>query len=367
MNLQEFEMQFQKPVQSAGESQQVTEKTFKGSSRASPDVEDEAISTPLHPQPLQSSPRSPEFEDEAYRSWNCSWMGLDSFNSPIIMTSEANLATEDSGFSKYPKHQGGFSELTFKGIMTGDKSSSRTEDLPSVPENDEGSWTASIAQLINEEQTDEHVAGTLNEVSNRPQTTETASMAIKDTNEPTLATALPSKVSYTPPAQTNSLDDFVTDDSSESSTPGSEEPDTLSFSFKKQELLQTLMKTFYDQLCPSWRYSARGSVTSVGAAESTRSSTSSAGQESTSLSRGRTEKPTLKRRADDEGLPPGGGGDDGEERKRRPKSALEPQIYDNARKFACPFFKYDPNKYSRVGSCTGPGFTSVSRVKFVLP
>src|SRR5271154_1625791 len=251
-------MQFLELAESAGESQQVTEKMLKGSGRAPPNVEDEAISTSPHPPVFSIT--TPEFfssyalfKDEAYASW-----------------------------------------------MT-----SRSED--------------------DEEQIDEHVAETLNEVSNRPQSTENASITIKDTNEPTLAITLPPKVSYTPLAQTNSIGDFATDEtiSSESSTSGNEEPDegnALSFSFKKQELLQTLMKIFYTQLSPSWRYTAKGSITSVGAAESTRSSGCSAGQESASPSQGGTEKPTLKRRADEDGLPPGDGGDEDGRRKKRLKS-----------------------------------------------
>jgi len=86
----------------------------------------------------------------------------------------------------------------------------------------------------------------------------------------------------------------------------------------------------------------------------------------TNLSQGRTDRLILKQRADDDGMPPGDGGDEDGRRKKRLKSSLEPQNYDNARKFACPFFKYDLNIYSRFGSCTGPGFISVSRVKFVL-
>jgi hypothetical protein len=81
-------------------------------------------------------------------------------------------------------------------------------------------------------------------------------------------------------------------------------------------------------------------------------------------SQGRAEKPALKRGRDDEDSPPRDGGDEDGMRKRNFKSSLEPQKYDDDRKFACPFFKYDPNIYSRFGSCTGPGFASVSRVKF---
>lgn len=301
-------MQFLEPAESAGQSQRVTEIMLKGSGRASLNVEDEAISTSPHPPP---SPREifssyPSIEDETYSSNPSSFIP---YGSP---GSEATQLTNQ-----------GFLEETSDGVFY------------------------------------------------RYQCAESASIAIKDTNEPTLAVTLPPKVSYTPLAQTNSIGDFVTDESVSSapSTSENEEPDegnALSFSFKKQELLQTLMKIFYTQLSSSWRYTAKGSVTSVGATESTRSSGSSAGQESTSLSRDKTERPALKRRADEDGLPPGDGGDEDGRRKRRLKSP-EPQIYSNTRKFACPFFKYDPNRYCSVGSCIGPGFTSVSRVKFVLP
>jgi hypothetical protein len=323
-------MRLLKSAESAGKPQLVTEKMPKGSGRASPNVEDEAIWTFPYP------PVSPITET-----------GYISF----CRLSEESPMTITRHFSSYPL----FDDETY-----------HTLTYPSIEEE--------VAPLTNEGQIDKlfQMPEMSDEVSNRPQSTENTSIVIKDTNELTSAITLPWKASYAPLAQTNSIGDFVTDESISSgpSTSENEEPDeenALSFSFKKQELLQALMKIFYTQLSPSWRYTAKGFITSVGAAESTRSSGSSAGQESTSPTRGRTERPALKRRADEDSLPPGDGGDEDGRRKRRLKSTPEPQVYSNTRKFACPFFKYDPSRYCSVGSCIGPGFTSVSRVKFVLP
>jgi hypothetical protein len=59
--------------------------------------------------------------------------------------------------------------------------------------------------------------------------------------------------------------------------------------------------------------------------------------------------------------------DDGENSdKKKPKPSMTPDQSDFVTSlFACPYYKKDPKAYCRVGSCTGPGFKGVSRVKFV--
>ncbi|RBR11162.1 hypothetical protein FVER53590_29903 [Fusarium verticillioides] len=52
-------------------------------------------------------------------------------------------------------------------------------------------------------------------------------------------------------------------------------------------------------------------------------------------------------------------GKDGDtSRKRSKKRANESGL-----KFACPFFKHDPERYKTTRSCMGPGWTNVHRVK----
>jgi hypothetical protein len=241
-------------------------------------------------------------------------------------------------------------------------------DSPSDLEEEEGSHDISTTQSANEEQTDSRTAWMWNEL--RYRSMETTSIRYPRTDEPNVSTARRLKSDHTLPVRTNSIEEFATDEtiSSASSASGNEdfdEGEASIFSFKKQNLLQSLMKTFYTQLSPFWRHFAKGSVTSVGAGGSNRSSSSSAGQKATTQSQGKTEKPTLKRCSDNKGVPPGDGEDGDGARKKSFKSPLDPQSHDNARKYACPFFKYDPKIYSKFGSCIGPGFTSVSRVKFV--
>ncbi len=78
-----------------------------------------------------------------------------------------------------------------------------------------------------------------------------------------------------------------------------------------------------------------------------------------------TRKSISKRRVNNEDLSSGEGGDEDEDRKRL-KRSLGSQGQDGARKFACPFFKYDPGTHCKFGSCTGPGFTLVSRIKYAI-
>ncbi|KAH9988127.1 hypothetical protein F4779DRAFT_632307 [Xylariaceae sp. FL0662B] len=69
-----------------------------------------------------------------------------------------------------------------------------------------------------------------------------------------------------------------------------------------------------------------------------------------------------KRRLDgDNQDDPSGGGDEHDPDRggsKRAKKDVEPE-----RKWACPFYKHDPRKYSKHRSCTGPGWPSLHRLK----
>jgi hypothetical protein len=68
-----------------------------------------------------------------------------------------------------------------------------------------------------------------------------------------------------------------------------------------------------------------------------------------------------KRSNDDGSFPPPDEKDDG---NKRPRMHLSSSRDDSSnRRFACPFFKHNPIKYSQKGSCTGPGFRSISHLK----
>lgn len=61
-----------------------------------------------------------------------------------------------------------------------------------------------------------------------------------------------------------------------------------------------------------------------------------------------------KRSNEDGSFPPADEKDDG---NKRPRMHLSSSGDDSSnRRFACPFFKHNPMKYSQKGSCTGPGF-----------
>lgn len=63
-----------------------------------------------------------------------------------------------------------------------------------------------------------------------------------------------------------------------------------------------------------------------------------------------------------------GGSDDSDHdgrrkrQKQQPDNTTKPE-HCNGRKFACPYFKKNPHKYSRWTSCPGPGWDEVHRVK----
>jgi hypothetical protein len=71
-----------------------------------------------------------------------------------------------------------------------------------------------------------------------------------------------------------------------------------------------------------------------------------------------------KRSNSDGRFPPSDDQDDG---NKRPRILLSsPEEDSSSRRYACPFYKHNPIKYSQRGSCTGPGFKSISHLKYVL-
>ena len=74
---------------------------------------------------------------------------------------------------------------------------------------------------------------------------------------------------------------------------------------------------------------------------------------------------TLKRRRGFDGSdPPDDGQDDDDEQGKRRKmgSLSRPNIFPGVR-YACPYFKHDPDKYTNCRACAGPGWQDVHRVK----
>jgi hypothetical protein len=69
----------------------------------------------------------------------------------------------------------------------------------------------------------------------------------------------------------------------------------------------------------------------------------------------------LKRSNEEGSFPPP---DEKDDDNKRPRMHLSSSGDDSSnRRFACPFFKHNPIKYSQKGSCTGPGFRSISHLK----
>ncbi|WQF81928.1 hypothetical protein CDEST_06942 [Colletotrichum destructivum] len=56
------------------------------------------------------------------------------------------------------------------------------------------------------------------------------------------------------------------------------------------------------------------------------------------------------------------GGEDGSRQDRNKKRA-KTDVHDDRKRFACPFYKYDPKRYKHHRSCFGPGWTELHRLK----
>ncbi|KAF2640667.1 hypothetical protein P280DRAFT_549491 [Massarina eburnea CBS 473.64] len=69
-----------------------------------------------------------------------------------------------------------------------------------------------------------------------------------------------------------------------------------------------------------------------------------------------------KARLDDH-LPPDDGDEDGANKRRRVSIATTTEDSESVLRFACPFFKHDPNRYRNQRTCPGPGWPTVHRMK----
>jgi len=140
-----------------------------------------------------------------------------------------------------------------------------------------------------------------------------------------------------------------------------------SLELQKQELLEKLMTEFYSFFPPDWAKLTE-SPSSVAnqcpqasnSVDTSKKAPGSSSSKSTASAGASGRKRQLNRKDSP-------GEDDEEYDKKRPKLGPVPtNVKEPSQMFACPFYKRDPMQYCRIGSCTGPGFPSVSRVKYGL-
>lgn len=70
-----------------------------------------------------------------------------------------------------------------------------------------------------------------------------------------------------------------------------------------------------------------------------------------------------KRKSRNEGSPPPDDNEDDGPSKRRRGSAATVESSDTGARFACPFYKHDPDRYRNRRTCPGPGWPTVHRMK----
>lgn len=70
-----------------------------------------------------------------------------------------------------------------------------------------------------------------------------------------------------------------------------------------------------------------------------------------------------KRKSRQEGTPPPDDDDEGSPNKRRRGSMATSDESETGVRFACPFYKHDPNRYRNRRTCAGPGWPTVHRMK----
>jgi hypothetical protein len=196
----------------------------------------------------------------------------------------------------------------------------------------------------------------------------------KTKNVDTTSTKMPSSplaVASIEQKATENVDTFTecseTSETSSSSSEQSDEHGSQILAWKMQELLERIMTDFYSHF-PSWQIQcAGGQVNCANGSNSgqayshthlTRESASDS--QATHTVVGET---SLKRAMNDRAEDGEDDEDDHPKRSKRLPVTRSDNIYTP--KFACPFFKFDPKTFAKYGSCTGPGFRSVSRVKYV--
>jgi hypothetical protein len=133
-----------------------------------------------------------------------------------------------------------------------------------------------------------------------------------------------------------------------------------------QHTLEVLMTEFYT-FCASWGGKMQDGENDSIQPQQRRSSSgldqrpssSSYGHSSHNSNRrlGRGKRLALDQDSDEE--------DRDEDGKKRPKRNKGSKNGDCTPLLACPYYKRDPAAHCKIGSCTGPGFKSVSRVKYV--
>ncbi|KAF1951968.1 hypothetical protein CC80DRAFT_518989 [Byssothecium circinans] len=88
------------------------------------------------------------------------------------------------------------------------------------------------------------------------------------------------------------------------------------------------------------------------------------GSASTRGSGGRPQTNNGKRKSRlDDHLPPDDPDDDGTNKRRRISITTTTEDSESGPRFACPFFKHDPNRYRNRRTCPGPGWPTVHRMK----
>jgi hypothetical protein len=65
----------------------------------------------------------------------------------------------------------------------------------------------------------------------------------------------------------------------------------------------------------------------------------------------------------DDSLAPDDPDEDGASKRRRISIATTTEDSEAGPRFACPFYKHDPNRYRNLRTCTGPGWPTVHRMK----
>lgn len=133
-------------------------------------------------------------------------------------------------------------------------------------------------------------------------------------------------------------------------------PDALTIMARaKHQLIANLMREVYTMFDPQWTANVRSHTKD-------QSGRSSSGSQIECFPSARAGKRRMQEREDS--LP--GDGNAREEKRQR----VNPQAQEPGLMFACPFNKFDPEKYcpnstsgAKFRSCIGPGFPSISRLK----
>ena len=138
-----------------------------------------------------------------------------------------------------------------------------------------------------------------------------------------------------------------------------EEDEEIILVLAKHRLLKRLMQEFYSMLSQATKeVPQHDSKSATGPATASSQPESHGQKKNFSSAKG-------KRRMQDRDSPPPDGNDN-----RRNRSGSSPDDGNKDRLYACPFFKYNPWKYtcttstrSKYRTCAGPGFVSIARLK----